>query len=93
MRQPGRAMNSQPVAWGTIMTPRERWQAVLRGHIPDRVPTDYWATPEATERLLEHTGCADVWALCRRRTLWRCTPRPMPRVCTADAGLLIGPSA
>ena len=41
------------------MTPRERWLAVLTRHPPDRVPMDYWATPEATERLLQHLGCAD----------------------------------
>ena len=39
------------------MTPRERWQAVLQRKRPDRVPLDYWATPEATARLLNHLGC------------------------------------
>ena len=39
------------------MTPRERWLAVLTRQKPDRVPMDYWATPEATEKLLEHLGC------------------------------------
>ena len=28
------------------MTPRERWQAVLTRQPPDRVPMDYWSTPE-----------------------------------------------
>ena len=40
------------------MTPRERWLAVLTRQQPDRVPMDYWATPEATARLMQHLGCA-----------------------------------
>jgi uroporphyrinogen decarboxylase len=39
------------------MTPRERWLAVINRQPPDRVPMDYWATPEATEKLLIHLGC------------------------------------
>jgi uroporphyrinogen decarboxylase len=39
------------------MTPRERWLAVFKRQTPDRVPMDYWATPEATNKLLEHLGC------------------------------------
>ena len=39
------------------MTPKERWLAVLNREKPDRVPMDYRATPEATERLLQHLGC------------------------------------
>lgn len=39
------------------MTPRERWLAVLQRKTPDRVPLDYWATPEATAKLLKHLGC------------------------------------
>jgi uroporphyrinogen decarboxylase len=39
------------------MTPRERWLAVLKRQKPDRVPMDYWATDEATERLMNHLGC------------------------------------
>jgi len=42
------------------MTPRERWLAVLHHEVPDRVPTDYWATPEATRKLLHHLGCATL---------------------------------
>lgn len=41
------------------MTPRERWQAVLDRRLPDRVPTDYWGTPEISEKLMRHLGCAD----------------------------------
>ncbi len=39
------------------MTPRERWLAVLTRRKPDRVPMDYWATGEATEKLCRHLGC------------------------------------
>jgi uroporphyrinogen decarboxylase len=39
------------------MTPRERWLAVLNRQTPDRVPMDYWATGEATQKLLAHMGC------------------------------------
>ncbi len=39
------------------MTPRERWLAVLNREKPDRVPMDYWATGEATQKLLDHLGC------------------------------------
>ena len=39
------------------MSPGERWLAVVNRETPDRVPMDYWATGEATERLLQHLGC------------------------------------
>lgn len=48
------------------MTPRERWQAVLSRRAPDRVPMDYWGTPEATEKLLRHVGCVDEETLFRK---------------------------
>jgi uroporphyrinogen decarboxylase len=48
------------------MSARERWLAVLGRKAPDRVPMDYWATPEATEKLLRHCGCADTEALFRK---------------------------
>ena len=38
------------------LTPRERWLAVLNREIPDRVPLDYWATGEATKKLMDHLG-------------------------------------
>jgi uroporphyrinogen decarboxylase len=38
------------------MTPRERWLAVLKRQKPDRVPMDYWATDEATEKMMKHLG-------------------------------------
>jgi uroporphyrinogen decarboxylase len=48
------------------MTPRERWLAVLNRQKPDRVPMDYWATEEATQKLQKHLGCADEGALFER---------------------------
>ncbi|MDK1032009.1 MAG: uroporphyrinogen decarboxylase family protein, partial [Planctomycetia bacterium] len=48
------------------MTSRERWTAVLKREKSDRVPMDYWATPEATEKLLKHLGCEDQDALFKR---------------------------
>ncbi|MFB3879737.1 MAG: uroporphyrinogen decarboxylase family protein [Armatimonadota bacterium] len=48
------------------MTPRERWLAALTRQQPDRVPMDYRATSEATERLLAHLGLRDMGALLRR---------------------------
>ena len=41
-----------------IMTSRERWLAVLQREKPDRTPMDYWATAEATQKLLKHLECA-----------------------------------
>ncbi len=38
------------------MTPRERWLAVLMRQKPDRVPMDYWATPEFSAKLIRHLG-------------------------------------
>ena len=45
------------------MTPRERWLAILERKPVDRIPTDYTATPEVTERLLRELGCANERAL------------------------------
>jgi uroporphyrinogen decarboxylase len=42
------------------MTPRQRWLALLAGDRPDRIPTDYQATPEVTARLLRELGCEDL---------------------------------
>ena len=39
------------------MTPKERWLAVLNREPTDRVPTDYWATSEATAKLKEYLRC------------------------------------
>ncbi|MFP4383494.1 MAG: uroporphyrinogen decarboxylase family protein [Spirochaetia bacterium] len=38
------------------MTPRERVRAVMKGETPDRIPMDYWATGEATAKLMKHIG-------------------------------------
>lgn len=40
------------------MTSRERWLAVLKREKPDRVPMDYWATEEATNKLCAYLGCS-----------------------------------
>jgi uroporphyrinogen decarboxylase len=49
-----------------MMTPRERWLSLFAGERPDRIPTDYWATDEVTERLLRELRCADIEALYTR---------------------------
>ena len=49
-----------------IMTPRERWLAVLNRQKPDRVPMDYRATREATAKLMEHLCVGDVAAMYER---------------------------
>jgi uroporphyrinogen decarboxylase len=41
------------------MTPRERWQAALEHREADRVPTDYWATPEFSAKLIRRLGLSD----------------------------------
>ncbi len=48
------------------MTPRQRWEAVLNGEEPDRIPTDYWATPEVTSRLMFDLECSNETELWRR---------------------------
>jgi uroporphyrinogen decarboxylase len=42
------------------MSSRERWQAVLSGEKPDRIPMDYWATEEASEKLVDYLGCDNL---------------------------------
>ena len=41
------------------MTPRERWLALFAREKPDRIPTDYWATDEVTDRLCREFRCSD----------------------------------
>ncbi|MGC9320237.1 MAG: uroporphyrinogen decarboxylase family protein [Armatimonadota bacterium] len=48
------------------MTPRERWLAVLEGRTPDRVPMDYWATAEATQKLIDYLGVPDLGTVFER---------------------------
>ena len=45
------------------MTPRQRWLGLLSGQRPDRIPTDYQATPEVTARLLQDLACPDETSL------------------------------
>jgi uroporphyrinogen decarboxylase len=52
-----------PKEW---MTSKERWLAVLTRQKPDRIPMDYWATPETTAMLLRHLGCSSKWEMCRK---------------------------
>lgn len=46
-----------------MMTPRQRWLALLNNDKPDRIPTDYWATSEVTDRLKRELGCDSEWDL------------------------------
>ncbi|MCD6335574.1 MAG: hypothetical protein J7M27_09620 [Candidatus Latescibacteria bacterium] len=48
------------------MTSKQRVLTAIGHQEPDRVPVDYWAAPEITERLLHHFGLADKEALLRR---------------------------
>jgi len=48
------------------LTPRERWLAVLNGERPDRLPIDYWATDEATAKVMKYLGCSDKWEMFER---------------------------
>ena len=54
------------------MTPRERWQAVLQGRKPDRVPCDFWGTAEVTARLRGELGCASERELWERLGIDKC---------------------
>jgi uroporphyrinogen decarboxylase len=40
-----------------MMTSRERWLCLFNRQKPDRIPTDYWATAEVTQRLLKDLHC------------------------------------
>lgn len=73
-----------------MMTPRQRWLAILNRQTPDRVPTDYQATEEVTARLRADLACADNEALYRklridaRRILEPVWKRPPDRDAEAD---------
>jgi uroporphyrinogen decarboxylase len=45
------------------MTPRQRWLALLAGKSADRIPTDYQATAEVTQRVLKDLDCPDEESL------------------------------
>ncbi len=47
------------------MTHRDRVLTAVAHRRPDRLPRDYWATPEVTARLLTHLGLPDREALLR----------------------------
>jgi len=42
------------------VTPRERWRALFAGERTDRIPTDYWATDEVTQRLFRDLHCRNI---------------------------------
>ena len=48
------------------MTPRQRVLALLNGQEYDRIPTDYWYTPEFDKRIKADLGCPDEDSLCRK---------------------------
>ncbi|MCM8759927.1 MAG: hypothetical protein NC906_09190, partial [Candidatus Omnitrophica bacterium] len=45
------------------MTHRERVIATIKGEKPDRVPADYYGTPEATKKYLELLNLKDEFEL------------------------------
>jgi len=45
------------------MPPKERWLAVLNREKPDRLPMEYQATDEATQKVMEYLGCSDTWEM------------------------------
>jgi len=65
----------------TSMTPKQRWQAVLSGRTPDRIPFDYWGTAEVTARLLRELDCQTERGLWERLDIDKCIhlaiPHPM----------------
>jgi len=48
------------------MTPRQRVLALLTGQQYDRIPTDYWSTPEFDRRIKRDLGCSDDESLWRQ---------------------------
>jgi uroporphyrinogen decarboxylase len=48
------------------LTPKERWLAVITHQKPDRVPLDYWATPEVTQKLMKFLNCSSFGELAER---------------------------
>jgi hypothetical protein len=78
-----------------VMTPKERWLAVMRREKPDRLPMNYWGKPEATLKLMQHLGCDNEWVSLSGCTLtgW-CLSRPptsgqfLSRVSTYTAAVI-----
>jgi uroporphyrinogen decarboxylase len=48
------------------MTARERWMAVLEHKIPDRIPMDYWATDEATAKIMKYLGYSNKYEMLQK---------------------------
>lgn len=48
------------------MTPRERWLAILNRQPYDRIPLDYRATGEFTQKLIAYLGCGDYAGMLQR---------------------------
>ena len=46
-----------------MMTPRERILAAIEHKPVDRIPMDYWGTPEATQKLMKELGVSDYWQI------------------------------
>ena len=61
------------------MTPRERWLAIFAREKPDRVPTDYWATDEVTERLQRELRCSTLEELYNKLNIDGVTRIEVPR--------------
>src|SRR5574337_881667 len=55
-----------------MVTPRERWLAVLSGKRADRVPCDFWATAEVKSRLRADLGCKSDRELWERIGIDKC---------------------
>ncbi|MFW6047562.1 MAG: hypothetical protein ACOCP4_07260 [Candidatus Woesearchaeota archaeon] len=36
------------------MIPKERWEAILTGRKPDRIPMDYWATEKYNKKIKDY---------------------------------------
>jgi uroporphyrinogen decarboxylase len=49
-----------------MMTSKERWLAVLKRETPDRIPMDYWGTPEATQKVMAYLGVDGIWQMYER---------------------------
>lgn len=49
-----------------LYTPKERWEIVLNGGLPDRVPMDYWGTPEISQKIMRHFQTEDRYELARK---------------------------
>jgi len=41
------------------MTPSERWRAILERQPVDRLPMDYWGTPEVSAKLIKYFGLSE----------------------------------